>query len=193
MISIKLIDEEEELAGILRLNNLNLGRNLSDDEAADQGFVTAEYTLEFLSYMNKISPSVIAKVGNEVVGYALVATKNVKGHALLEDLIFQVNQLKYDNHFLRDVDYAVVGQLCIAKDYRSKGLVQQLYGFFRTSLQGKYKYGITDVDRNNKRSLKAHLKTGFQVIHSVGYGGSEWDVILWDWTTPSHSTLPLEV
>jgi hypothetical protein len=29
--------------------------------------------------------------------------------------------------------------------------------------------------------LKAHIKTGFQVIHSIGYGGLEWDVVLWDW------------
>ena len=61
------------------------------------------------------------------------------------------------------------------------GLVQQLYGRFREELENEYDFGITDVARANRRSLSAHIKTGFQVIHSIGYGGLEWDVVLWDW------------
>jgi hypothetical protein len=25
------------------------------------------------------------------------------------------------------------------------------------------------------------LKSGFQIIDTLQYGGSEWDIVLWDW------------
>ena len=31
------------------------------------------------------------------------------------------------------------------------------------------------------RSLKAHLKSSFEVVGSLEYGGAEWDLVLWDW------------
>ena len=61
----------------------------------------------------------------------------------------------------------VVGQLCVAKNYRGLGLVQQMYQHFKKSLSGEYDYCITDVAENNPRSLKVHLKTGFQVINTI--------------------------
>jgi hypothetical protein len=57
-----------------------------------------------------------------------------------------------------------------------------MYEHFRDSLQEHHCFAITDVARANHRSLRAHLKTGFQVIHAINFEGLEWDVILWDWT-----------
>ncbi len=69
----------------------------------------------------------------------------------------------------------------MAKEYRGLGLVDRLYGHFRESLQGRYRCAVTDVARANQRSLKAHLKVGFQVIHAIEFDGLEWDIVLWDW------------
>ena len=75
----------------------------------------------------------------------------------------------------------VVGQLCVAKPYRGLGLVQKLYGHFRDCYADQFEYLITDVAQANTRSLKAHLKTGFQIIDTLTYGGIGWDIVLWDW------------
>ncbi|MGL1493919.1 hypothetical protein ACSTIK_00385, partial [Vibrio parahaemolyticus] len=85
--------EVAELQGILQLQRENLKKNVSAGEAGSEGFVTAEYTLAFLEAMHRASPSIIAKDGDQVVGYALVAVKLVgKDHDLLADLFHTIDQ-----------------------------------------------------------------------------------------------------
>lgn len=182
MINITTVSGQSDLAGILDLQRRNLKKYLTEEEAASEGFLIAEFSMDYLKKMNDAHPSVVAKIDNQVVGYALIATQAARvGHPLTEDLFNQIDSLSFDGIQLNQAKYAVIGQLCVDKSVRGMGLVQQLYGRFREELENEYDFGITDVARANSRSLKAHVKTGFQVIHSIGYGGIEWDVVLWDW------------
>jgi len=186
MVIIKKVTDFAELEGIQKLQQENLKKNLTDQEADAQGFVTAEYSLEFLRKMHAGSPSVIAKDGDQVVGYALVTVKAVRhDHDLLGDLFNTIDSLRYHNQSLKNARYVVVGQLCVAANYRGLGLVQQMYQQFKISLSDTFDYCITDVAQDNPRSLKAHLKTGFHLIDTLHYGGLGWDIVLWDWTTPN--------
>lgn len=183
MISIKRVTDPAELKGIQQLQQENLKKNVTTDEAQSQSFVTAEYSIDFLTTMHRASPSVIAKDDDRVVGYALVAVKSIRHeHDLLADLFDTIDQKEYNHLPLKDASYVVVGQLCVAKNYRGLGLVQQLYQYFKTSLSGEFDYCVTDVAQDNPRSLKAHIKTGFQVLDTLTYGGVSWDIVLWDWT-----------
>jgi len=182
MITIKRVTEFSELEGIRKLQEDNLKRNLPGNEAETEGFVTAEYPIEFLEALHKSGPSIIAKENHQVVGYALVATKSVSHqHELLSDLFNYIDKITYRGLLLKNVSYVVVGQLCVSKSYRGLGLVQQMYQHFKKSLAGEYDCCITDIAENNPRSLKVHLRTGFQVIDNFHYGGSNWDIVLWDW------------
>jgi len=184
MIIIKRVTEFSELEGIRKLQEDNLKKNLPGDEAETEGFVTAEYSIEFLQTLHEAGPSIIATEDNLVVGYALVAAKSVRyRHELLSDLFTCIDKITYHGLPLINTKYVVVGQLCVAKNYRGLGLVHQMYQHFKKSLSGEYDYCITDVAENNLRSLKVHLKTGFQVIASFAYAGSNWDIVLWDWTS----------
>lgn len=186
MISVKLAGNDSELEGILALQRLNLRRNLAATEAAREGFLTAEYTLEYLRKMNQEEPSVIAVAEDQVVGYALAATQPIReGNPLLADLFRQIDLLHFNGEPLRQTNYVVVGQLCVAKAFRGIGLVRRLYGQFRHSMQTRFRYAITDVARDNRRSLEAHRRTGFQTIHSITFEGLQWEVVLWDWTDPA--------
>lgn len=171
-----------EIINIRDLQALNLKQNITAEEAIEQGFLTAAYTIEYLEEMNAASPSIIAKDGDKVVGYALVATKDIrKGHDLIEGLFDAIDACEYNGQLLKDVNYVVVGQLCVAKKYRGQDLVQKLYGHFRDCLSSEFTYLVTDVAKANVRSLKAHKKRGFQVINELTYGGFGWDIVLWDW------------
>ena len=182
MVEITTVTHPFELEGILALQKTNLKSQISEQEANVQGFVTAQYDLDLLNTMHKESPSIIAKVANKVVGYALVTTKNVMPHhPLLCDLFTVLEKMEYNDSSLSLVNYIVVGQLCVAKDYRGMGLVKKMYGHFRETLAHQFQCCITDVARNNPRSLQAHLKTGFTIINTLPYGETEWDIVLWDW------------
>ncbi|GAC1528899.1 MAG: hypothetical protein NVS3B15_06970 [Sediminibacterium sp.] len=190
MVTIKLVSDTTELEGIKKLQRENLKKNLSQDEAGAQGFVTAEYSIDFLWQMHQAHPSVIVKDGEIVIGYALAALKSIREyHDLLADLFNTIDKTGYNGIFLKDADYVVVGQLCVAKNYRGLGLVQKMYQYFKDRLSGEFEYCITDVAQDNPRSLKAHLKTGFQVIDTLTYGGIGWDLVLWDWTAQGMGNL----
>lgn len=183
MIRIKLVSVFSELEGIKSLQDQNLKKTLSSSDAVTDGFVTAEYSIEFLQSLHEKSPSIIAKDDGLVVGYALVALKSIRDqHELLADLFNSIDKIEYKGLLLKNSNYVVVGQLCVARNYRGLGLVQQMYQHFKTSLSGKYEYCLTDIADNNPRSLKAHLKTGFQIVDTLHYGGIDWDIVLWDWS-----------
>lgn len=181
MVIVKLVSEMKELEGIRLLQEQNLGKNLSVAEATKEGFVTAEYTVEFLKAMHNIHPSIIAKDNDTVVGYALVATNSIREkHPLLADLFNSIDKVIYKGTPLKGTRYVVVGQLCVGKGYRGQGLVQRMYEFYRESLKDSYDYLITDVVQTNQRSIKAHLKTGFVVVDTLEYEGMRWDIVLWE-------------
>lgn len=181
-VKVVRVTSDEELAGILSLHHDNLLKNLSEEVKQKEGYVTAEYDMELLKLMHSISPAIIAKDGDEVVGYVLVVTKGFRGnHALMDDLMNCVDKISYQGEVLEKINYAMCGQLCVGKNHRGLGLVQQMYELFRQDLMTDYKYCITDVAEGNPRSLKSHIKTGFQVIETIEYDGVRFNVILWDW------------
>lgn len=171
-----------ELEGILALQRANLRKHLSDADAGQQGFLTAEYDLPFLHAMNAARPSIIAVHQSQVVGYALVATQPIRnGHPFVRNLFDAIDPIPFGGGCLGAIPYVVVGQLCVGREHRGRGLVRRLYGHFRDTLQSDYHCAVTDIARDNIRSMRAHQATGFQVVHSIRYEGREWDVVVWNW------------
>ena len=85
MVHIKTVSSHEELVGIKKLLEANLKQNLSPEERASQGFVTCDYSIEFLTTIQQKHPSIIAVDQGEVVGYALVVTRDSKHlHPLID-------------------------------------------------------------------------------------------------------------
>lgn len=182
MVAIKLVTTSDELIGIQELQQQNLRKNLSESDAMEQGFLTAEYSNEFLQNMHREAPSVIAVAEGRVVGYSLVALKSIRDeHPLLADLFNSIDRTVYQSKNLSQSNYVVVGQLCVGKGFRGIGLVDRLYQHFKDCYSNEFEYCITDVAQENPRSLKAHQKRGFQVIETLVYGGFGWDIVLWDW------------
>ena len=181
-VSIKLVSDPAEIVGIFKLHQANLSTTLSAEEAANEGFLSAQYDLNFLQRMNQISPAVIAVTNDVVVGYVLVATTDVRHeHPLLADLFNTIDRWPFEGGVLGNRRYLVCGQLCVAKAYRGMGLVQHMYGYLARELSDQFDCVITDVALNNPRSLRAHLKSGFIVCGQVPYGDIDWYLVLCDW------------
>lgn len=186
MVQIQLAKTSEELIEVIALQQANLRKNISKNEAETQGFLMAEYDLDFLEMLHKNSPGILAKDGEKVVGYSLVALPETAGHhPLLADLVENIERCLYNGKSV--TNYAIVAQLCVSKDYRGQDLVQKLYGGFQEHYASRFDFCVTDVAQANARSLKAHQKRGFQVIDTLSYGGIGWDIVLWDWNKKSVS------
>jgi len=74
-----------------------------------------------------------------------------------------------------------MGQICIDKTYRGKGIFNILYQKHKELYSHKYDLLVTEISVNNPRSLRAHEKVGFKIIHTYHDALDEWAVVVWDW------------
>ena len=185
MLTITTAQTEADLRGILALQQQNLKRNLSDDVQADQGFITLQYTLEQMHKMHEAAPSVVAKDGEMVVGYALVTTPDMRQFIPeLGTLFDQIDTITYQDKPLNVFPYYVMGQVCVADGYRGQGVFDALYAHHKTTYQTRYQLLITDISTRNTRSFRAHERVGFRPVARFheATAGEEWIVVVWDWS-----------
>lgn len=173
----------EELEQILALQAQNLSTNISLEESQEQGFVTVKHDLLLLQLMNEPYGHIIAKASDQVIGYALVMLTSFKQHVpILASMFDRVANLTYDGSPLNELDYFVMGQVCVAKPYRGKGVFLSLYETLKDKMNHHFDLVITEVATQNKRSMSAHKKVGFQCLDCyAGADGKEWNILAWRW------------
>lgn len=169
----------QDLQGILDLQQLNLAKSISKKEFNEQGFVTVEHDFETLRRMNSPHPHIIAKSGEKVVGYALTMLKEARAFVPVLDPMFgQIDELSFEGKLLKHSKYLTMGQICIAKEFRGQGVFYQLYDFYKKQFAGVFDYVVTEVSERNKRSLRAHAKAGFEVLHRFSDKTDDWVLII---------------
>jgi hypothetical protein len=178
---------DDDLRGILALQAANLRRALDPGERQAQGFVTLEHTLPLLREMNEPWPHVIATLRgwgghDEVVAYALVMLHAFRGRLpLLEPMFERLDRLDYRGRPLAAYRSYIMGQVCVARAHRGLGLVERLYAEHRARMSPHFDLMITEIDRANPRSVRAHEKAGFEILHEFRTeGGNEWLIVVLD-------------
>ena len=183
MLYATTVTTQKELEQIQKLNQRNLKQSLSEVEMAEQGFVSWFYSLELLKKMHQLAPSIIVKEErDEVVGYALVTLKEASSfHPDLQTMITNLQNISFLNKPLMGYEFYIMGQVCIHKSYRGKGVFNLLYQQHKKSYSEAYNLLVTEISTSNKRSIRAHEKLGFKNIHTYRDSVDEWNVVVWDW------------
>lgn len=182
MIQITHASSTEDLQGILALQLENHLNTLSTEEKESQGFVTVRHSLEQLEEMNTIAPNLIAKEDNLVVGYLLAMTKASRNLIpVLVPMFDQFDQVQYQGKSVSEYEYMVIGQVCVGKNQRGKGLFDQLYQAYKNAFSEKYSFAITEIALSNHRSLAAHRRVGFEVMYEFEDDTQSWAIVAWDW------------
>ncbi len=179
-------NSQSDLAGIILLQQENHASNVSEEEKKEQGFVMVQHQLADLENFSKYAPQVILKEGDIVGGYLLAMPKSLRETVpMLKPMFQQIDQITYAGKSLQNANYLVVGQVCVGKDFRGKGYIDQLFKEYRNTFEGTYDYAITEIVTTNSRSIGAHLRAGFEIIHTFQDEFQEWNIVLWDWTKES--------
>jgi ribosomal protein S18 acetylase RimI-like enzyme len=179
-LTVTLASSPQELQQILDLQAQNLRHLHSAEEEAREGFVTVCHTPELLAAMNEAEPHVIIKDGDRVVAYALCMSTIFR---------YSVPELKSMFELLDNLpvmtgkkipeNYLVMGQICVDKNYRGKGLFRQLYTYYFETYLPKYQCILTEVAVRNTRSQHAHMSLGFREIWRYTEPGvEEWVVLV---------------
>lgn len=184
MMTITTVQCEADVRGILTLQRANLRKNVPAEVQADQGFVTVEHDPVVLTRMNQAAPSIIAKDGDRVVGYALTMLPEFGTDVPeLLPLFAAIDALEYSETPLREQAYYVMGQVCVADGYRGQRVFDRMYQHHRDVYDDRYQLLITDISGQNTRSLRAHARVGFEPLHSFHHEtlNETWVVVVWDW------------
>ncbi len=180
--NIQLAETQQDLDQILNLQKCNHVSGLSSTQKEANGFVTVQHDLELLTKMNDAAPQIIAKLNDEVVAYALVMLKEFS--ALIPTLVPMFDsfkQLSYKGKSLEAYTYYVMGQICIDENYRGQGLFEKLYAKHKETHSTTFDLCLTEVSTSNQRSMKAHERVGFKILHTFKDKTDEWNILVWDW------------
>jgi hypothetical protein len=186
LIEFTAVSNADEVRQILDLQAANLAAVLTPDAIANQGFVTVRHDLDVLERMNATAPGILAKDGDQVVGYALVMPRAFASEVpILEPLFQLLEALPWKGVLLRDLTrWFVMGQICIAEGYRGRGIFDGLYHTMAAVYRDRYDFTVTEVAARNTRSLRAHARAGFQTlqVYPDATTGERWHVIALDFT-----------
>lgn len=178
MISYHRVTNDAELHEILQLQRLNIAQVLTSSEIEKEGFVTVQHNFDILKKMNSVCAHCIAKVNDNVVGYALCMDKRFKNDIEVLRSMFK----EIDNSLVHQpkkyTNYIAMGQICINKDYRKKGIFRGLYNFMKEELKNEFNCVITEVDTKNVRSSNAHKSAGFKLLKTYFSDDKTWELIL---------------
>ena len=182
MLKATTVNTTEELQQILDLQQQNLPKNISAEELKSQGFVTFQHDLKTLQEFHQLAPSVIVKDDEKVIAYALTVVNEAR-HVFppMESMFRLLEKLQWKDKPFCDYRYYEMGQVCVAKEYRGKGVFEMLYQEHKKSYSNKYDLLVTMISTMNHRSLKAHEKVGFQTVLIEKDELDEWAVVVWDW------------
>jgi hypothetical protein len=174
---------DDEFFEILDLQKNNLPQNLSQSEIKSQGFVTVCHSFEDLKKLNTYEQHLIIKDENKVVGYLLAMTRNSKNDIPILIPMFEFfDKINYKNKLISEYNYIVVGQVCVDKNYRGLGLLDNSYEAYKKNFKEKYDFAITEIAITNTRSINAHKRIGFFEIHRyIDADGTEWSIVIWGW------------
>jgi hypothetical protein len=182
MVNLCLSQSPADLEGILSLQRENLSTNLSQEEKDEQGFVTIQHNLAQLEAMHSIAPHVLAKEKDQVVGYVLAMTLASREVVpLLIPLFENFDQSEIGDKKVTDYNPMVVGQVCVGKSQRGTGVFDKLYAEYQEQYGSTYDFAITSVALSNYRSLAAHQRVGFKILHTFQDSLNPWAVVCWDW------------
>ncbi|RIA08381.1 acetyltransferase (GNAT) family protein [Flavobacteriaceae bacterium MAR_2010_72] len=174
------VSTDEELKGILSLQEQNLKDVLSADDKSKEGFVTLKHSYDMLKRMNDKCAHCIAKYDDTVVGYALSMLQDFKKDIpLLVPMFTEIDNALSEKHI--NLNYLAMGQICIDKQYRGQGIFRGLYNFMKDELSLEYDALITEVDVLNTRSSQAHKAVGFEVLKNYSSNNQNWELIIWNW------------
>ena len=174
------VASSRDLQRILALQRENLARNVDAEEARAQGFVTVEHTLEILERMHAMQPSIVAvddEAGGDasLAGYALVMPVECRTFVpILEPMFARLDALGTERYY-------VMGQVCVARPFRGRGVFDALYRAHRDALSGRYDRVVTEIATRNTRSMRAHERVGFTLLERYRDAIDDWALVEWIW------------
>lgn len=167
-----------DLEGAVRLLDDNHRANMSGDGLKD-GFISVQFTVADLTEMTENGITVVAISGDTTAGVLSAQTYqyNTRKIPLVRQMVKTLAGAHLDGEVIETTKSIVCGPVCIAKEFRGLGIMEQMYEILKNEAKTKYPVGLTLIAQSNPRSLRAHEKIGMQKISSFEFEGKTFDAL----------------
>ena len=184
--------EFQDIDDILHLHYLYHLNSINEEDKA-HGFVTTPFTRAQLERLIGEEEGItIARSDGRLVAYAMAASWDywaqwpmfVYMREGLPRLSLAGQALDSDNSYQ-------YGPVCIHRDFRGQGLLEQLFEYSRGHMTRRYRFLVTFINRRNPRSFAAHTrKIGLEVIDEFSFNGGDFYELAYDTAQPLASGAP---
>lgn len=114
------------------------------------GSLTGGFAREQLEMLLRSMPIIVAKRGDEVVGYLITSEIKPGANAPVVEAMLQA--------YPGSPDAYVYGPICVSSTARGQGLAQKLFAEIKRHLPGRE--GVLFIRQDNTASIQAHKKMG---------------------------------
>ena len=182
-IEFTTVSTPREVDQILALQAENHRDRVDAATALRDGFTSVRHDPGVLQAMNREFPAAIAKSGDELAGYCLMMPQGFREQVpILQPMFALLDGLQWRGEPLAgNPRWFVMGQVCVARDFRGQGVFDGLYDQLRRSYAPRFDFVVTEISQRNARSMRAHRRVGFETMHVYPDGDETWEVVAWDW------------
>jgi hypothetical protein len=184
-IDYSTVTHPRQVEQILVLQAQNHRDEVDPATAASDGFTSVRHDPAVLHAMNQAFPSAIATSGDQLAGYAVMMPQAFRERVpILRPMFELLDRLRWRGEALAgNPRWFVMGQVCVARDFRGRGVFDGLYHQLRATYVPQFDFVVTEISQRNPRSLRAHRRVGFDTLHVYpdAESGEVWEVVVWDW------------
>ncbi|MEO9801771.1 MAG: GNAT family acetyltransferase [Reichenbachiella sp.] len=154
---------------------------LSDEQKANNGFVTTPFTEELLEEIIGLGWAFVTEIENQVVAYLFGGPWPFYDKwpifpymtARFPSWQFKGWEITTENSFQ-------YGPVCIDANHRGKKIINHLFEAMRIDFVSKYPLAATFINQANPISTKAHLKLGWEIVDEFEYNENHYYGLAYD-------------
>jgi len=148
----------DDYGKIVRLQRANYIANLSEEQRRE-GFLSAEFSLEQVAAIATDLGIAIVTIDDDLAG-CLCGIRREFDHRspVVAKMLDSYGQAWFEAKPLSAFNSYIYGPVCLARQYRHRGLLRGLYNFQRKDLAGRFELGVALVSHSNPHSMQAHVE-----------------------------------
>ncbi|MFI8418074.1 N-acetyltransferase family protein [Serratia sp. NPDC078593] len=163
---------------ILALQAKNTPENLNAQQR-QQGFIVSEMNEAQVAKLNDELGILIAEQDGRLAGFVCLARPNMQPRPPVVDAMLS----ELANHYFADTLITkqrlfLYGPVCLASDWRGKGVLKRLFNAVKTRTRDQFDIGILFINQSNPHSLAAHVKgLGMTILGEFSSQGEHYQLL----------------
>ncbi len=168
----------QDVEGILQLQHLYLSVNM-DVQEKKEGFVTTGFTVEQVSGILKNNGLFIAEDKGRIIAYLFGGSwQFFHQWEIFRYMCSRFPSLSFNGQPITLQNSFQYGPVCIHRDYRGQGIINELFALLRLELLSRYPLALTFINEANPRSMRAHIhKLGWTVIDRFEFNDNRYTTL----------------